>query len=41
MSRGFSGGGGKFAAAKNRGRVCFFWITENEEVFMLKTMMAK
>ena len=29
MSRGFSGG--KIADARNRGRVCLFWTTENED----------
>ena len=42
MSRGFSGGKQliKFANAKNRGRVCLFQTTENEEHFILKTIMA-
>lgn len=42
MSRGFSGGKQliKFANAKNSGRVCLFQTTENEQLFILKTIMA-
>ena len=42
MSRGFSGGKQviKCANARNRGRVCIFQPTENEEHFILRTMMA-
>ena len=42
VSRGFSGGKQviKFANARNRGRVRLFSITEHEELFILKTIMA-
>ena len=43
MSRGFSGGknrGINFSKAGNRGRVCLFLTTENEQLFILKTIMA-
>ena len=42
MSRGFSGGKQviKFAKARNRGPVCIFQPTENEELFILRTIMA-
>ena len=42
MSRGFSGGknsGINFSKARNRGRVCLFLTTENEQLFILKTIM--
>ena len=43
MSRGFSGGknsGINFSKARNHGRVCLFLTTENEQLFMLKAIMA-
>ena len=42
MSRGFSGGRQviNFSNARNRGRVCLFLTTENEQLFILKTIMA-
>ena len=42
MSRGFSGGRQviNFSYARNRGRVCLFLTTENEQLFILKTIMA-
>ena len=42
MSRGFSGGKQaiKSAYTRNRGCVCLFLPTENEELFILKTIMA-
>ena len=43
MSRGFSRGKLKlklkFARARNRGRDCLFYTTENKELFILKTIM--
>ena len=41
MSRGFSGGKQviKCANARNLGRVCIFQPTENEELFILRTIM--
>ena len=43
MSRGFSGGKQviKCANARNRGRVCIFQPTENEELFILRTINGK
>ena len=42
MSRGFSGGKQaiKSANTRNRGCVCLFLTTKNEERFILKTIMA-
>ena len=42
MSRGLTGGEQvkKFANTRNRGRLCLFYTTENEELFVLKTIMA-
>ena len=42
MLRGFSGGKQviKSANTRNRSRVCLFWKTKNEELFILKTIMA-
>ena len=42
MSRGFSGGKRviNVSNTRNRGRVCFFLTTENEQLFILKTIMA-
>ena len=42
MSRGFSGGKEviNFSNTRNRGRVCLFLTTENEQLFILKTIMA-
>ena len=41
MSRGFSGGKQviNFSNTRNRGRVCLFLTTENEQLFILKTIM--
>ena len=41
MSRAFSGGQQlkKSADTRNRGQVCLFYTTENEERFILKTIM--
>ena len=40
MSRGFSGGKHviNFSNTRNRGRICFFSTTENEQLFTLKTI---
>ena len=42
MSRGFSGGKQviNFSNIRNRGRICLFLTTENEQLFILKTIMA-
>ena len=42
MSRGFSGGkqAGNFSTTRNRGRPYLFLTTENEQLFILKTIMA-
>ena len=42
MSRGFSGGKQviNFSNTRNRGRVCLFLTTENEQLFLLKTIIA-
>ena len=43
MLRGFSGGKQVIklsANTRNRSRVCLFWKTMNEELFILKTIMA-
>jgi len=42
MSRGFSGGKQviQFANARNRGRVCLFLRTENEELFILRQIIG-
>ena len=42
MSCGFSGGKQviNFSNTRNRGRVCIFLTTENEQIFLLKTIMA-
>ena len=42
MSRGFSGGKQvtNFSNTRNRGRVCLFLITENKQLFILKTIMV-
>ena len=41
MLRGFSGGKQviNFANTRNRGRVCLFLTTENEQIFIVKTIM--
>ena len=41
MSRGFSGGKQviNFSNTRNSGRVCLFLTTENEQLFILKTIM--
>ena len=43
MSRDFSGGKHviNFSNTRNRGRVCFFSSTENEQLFTLKTTVGK
>ena len=42
MSRGFLGGKQvtNFSNTRNRGRICLFLTTENEQLFILKTIMA-
>ena len=42
MSYGFSGDKQViiFSSARNRGRVCLFLTTENEQLSILKTIMA-
>ena len=42
MSRDFSGGKHviNFSKTRNRGRVCLFLTAENEQLFILKTIMA-
>ena len=42
MSRGFSGGKQvlNFCNKRNRGRVCLFLTKENEQIFLLNTIIA-
>ena len=42
IPRGFSGGKQviNFSNTRNRGRVCLFLTTENEQLFILKTIKA-